>query len=141
MNVSFTGTQRGMTERQRWPLSRLLEELLLEEGDEFHYGACVGADDLAAKHAEMIGFRVVAHPANDVRPELRAEPRGRVLPARPAKERNKDIVTAGDVLIATPRLMKEERRSGTWATVRYARRLGGRRIVILWPDGSREEER
>ena len=38
-------------------------------------------------------------------------------------------------LIAAPGGFVEERRSGTWATIRYARQAG-RRIWVVKPDGS-----
>lgn len=45
-------------------------------------------------------------------------------PAKPYLERNKDIANEGiDGLIAAPSGWVEELRSGTWATVRYARKL------------------
>jgi predicted Rossmann fold nucleotide-binding protein DprA/Smf involved in DNA uptake len=49
-------------------------------------------------------------------------------------DRNHDIVGACDVLIAAPRQPKEIRRSGTWATVRYADQFG-RVIALVVPDG------
>jgi hypothetical protein len=49
--------------------------------------------------------------------------------------RNHDIVDETELLIACPGELAEAVRSGTWATVRYARKLG-RPIVIFWPDGS-----
>jgi predicted Rossmann fold nucleotide-binding protein DprA/Smf involved in DNA uptake len=47
-------------------------------------------------------------------------------------ERNKDIVSESDFLIAAPDSKKERLRSGTWATVRHARKLG-KRVMILEP--------
>lgn len=48
---------------------------------------------------------------------------------------NRDIVAETDELIATPKGFQEERRSGTWATVRYA--LKARKpVTVIWPDGA-----
>jgi predicted Rossmann fold nucleotide-binding protein DprA/Smf involved in DNA uptake len=73
-----------------------------------------------------------AHPGPDgpARAYCEAE---EVRPQRPYLDRNRDIVAASDVLIACPK-GPEQRRSGTWSTVRYARqaRLP---ILIVWPDG------
>ena len=38
----------------------------------------------------------------------------------PYLTRNKQIVDASEVLVACPQSAKEEMRSGTWSTVRYA---------------------
>lgn len=54
---------------------------------------------------------------------------------RPPLERNRDVVDASDVLLACPGGMAEEQRSGTWATIRYARKAG-KPVVIVWPDGT-----
>lgn len=40
-------------------------------------------------------------------------------------------------LIAAPRTLEEERRSGTWATIRYAKRCG-RPVMILAPERGKE---
>jgi hypothetical protein len=51
-----------------------------------------------------------------------------------------------DVLIAAPKGFSEEVRSGTWATVRLARKtrrpdgVTGILICIIWPDGRVKEE-
>jgi predicted Rossmann fold nucleotide-binding protein DprA/Smf involved in DNA uptake len=50
-------------------------------------------------------------------------------------DRNRDIVDAAAVLIAAPKEMTETLRSGTWATVRYARKQG-KQVWIVWPDGT-----
>jgi hypothetical protein len=58
----------------------------------------------------------------------------------PPLERNKHIVIAAiDGLIATPKTIAEEVRSGTWTTVRYARTLN-RDIHIVLPDGKVRRE-
>lgn len=141
MNVGFTGTREGMTQAQRQQFVHVLDQALERERvDEFHYGGCVGADAQAAALARWIGFAAVLHPANDVaarwiapKPEWTV----RVRPARPALDRNRDIVDACDLLIVAPRLMREERRSGTWQTVRFAERIG-HDYLIVWPDGTME---
>ena len=60
-----------------------------------------------------------------------------ILIAHPAF---RDLEYSRTVLIAAPAEQEGERlRSGTWATVRYARRLG-RRVVLVCPDGSLRED-
>jgi hypothetical protein len=63
---------------------------------------------------------------------------GKVYPARKPLARNHDIVRAGkDLIIACPKAA-EEQRSGTWMTVRHARKVG-RNISIIWPNGLIED--
>lgn len=57
-----------------------------------------------------------------------------VLPAKDYLARNHDIVDAAGLLIAAPSGPAEKRRSGTWATVRHARKQGTR-IWIVLPSG------
>lgn len=128
--VGFTGTQRGMTEAQwcaLWPL------LLCRAPGEFHEGDCIGADEQAAGMAREAGFRVVGHP-----PVVQAKraffPVDEWRPAALYLERNHNIVDACEVLLATPGEFVEQLRSGTWATIRYARRVG-RPTLVIFPDG------
>ena len=48
--------------------------------------------------------------------------------------RNKDIVRDSELLVATPGEETEHLRSGTWSTVRFARKLG-RVVWVILPDG------
>lgn len=98
---------------------------------EFHHGDCVGADYEAAFLAREIGYRVVGHPP------LVQTKRGffacdeLCLPKK-YLDRNRDIVDACSVLVAAPKESQETVRSGTWATVRYARKIG-RAIEMVRP--------
>ena len=55
-------------------------------------------------------------------------------PAKDYLVRNHDIVDVCDVLVATPGQKEEQIRSGTWATIRYARKIR-KQIIIVYPDG------
>jgi cytosine/uracil/thiamine/allantoin permease len=63
-----------------------------------------------------------------------------VLEPGPYLWRNHQIVDATAALLACPFEFEEQLRSGTWATVRYARTLG-RPIRFFWPDGTTTAER
>jgi hypothetical protein len=130
MNIGFTGTQQGMTAKQRASLETLLRHYLTLGATEFHHGDCIGADAQAHDIAVAIGYAPVIHPPKISK--KRAFKRGQVLPARPYLERNHDIVDASDVMIATPKSHVEELRSGTWATIRYTRK-SGKHLHILAP--------
>ena len=53
---------------------------------------------------------------------------------KPYLERNKDIVDETGLLIATPK-GEEIVRSGTWSTIRYARK-NHKKIIIIMPNGN-----
>jgi nucleoside 2-deoxyribosyltransferase len=137
LKIGFTGTQEGMKVRQlRCVGQALLCHCLVEYLPlNFHHGDCIGADEQAHNLARALWFKVFIHPADDEsrRAFCKALPE-RVSTPKPFLMRNKDIVDQTDVLIAAPKAMEEEVRSGTWATVRYARKLN-RPIYICYPDG------
>lgn len=105
MNIGFTGTRKGMSKEQIRQLEDVLVWLMDDSrSQDFHHGAAEGADSQAADISFKIGYFEIPHPAGN-------DPLGR----------NKKIVELSDVLIAAPATNIEELRSGTWATVRYAR--------------------
>jgi hypothetical protein len=110
---------------------------------EFHHGDCVGADAQAVTQFKSIYSKpVISHPP--INNALRAFVHKHyatveVLEPKSYLERNRDIVNATDILIAAPD-GPEKRRSGTWSTVRYARKRG-KTIYIAWPDGSVTHEK
>jgi hypothetical protein len=61
-------------------------------------------------------------------------------PSAPPLERNKHIVHNCGWLIAAPKEDSETLRSGTWATIRYARKLR-RPITIVFPNGEVQSTR
>jgi hypothetical protein len=130
VSVGFTGTQVGMTPGQEASVTQLLRVF---QGHEFHHGGCVGSDVQAAQIARRLDYTTVRWPGNTpdkqgvfVDDETRDE--------LPNLERNHAIVDETGAMIATPRQQHEVRRSGTWATIRYARKKGGPLYVVL-PDG------
>ena len=131
--VGFTGTRKGMTPRQKAAFFRTLSALAPSS---FHHGDCVGADDEAATYAMVMGG-VETHSYPSTGRKNRAFTVGNTVehPPAPPLERNVTIVKATTCLIACPDSMSERVRSGTWHTVRVARRHG-RPILIVWPDGT-----
>lgn len=132
MRLGFTGTQKGMTDLQK---ERVISFLLMHEVVEVHHGDCVGADsefhDLIRERCPKVQVHI--HP-----PELdvkRAFKEGDVVhPEKAYLKRNRDIVNVVDVLLACPK-GPEIMRSGTWATVRYARKRG-KQVGVFYPQGS-----
>jgi hypothetical protein len=113
----------------------------LEGAEMLHHGSCIGADFEVAVIARKLGMHIESHPANDVPAHKVADaPADIRYPPRRAKARNQEIVNLCDRLVAAPRgPEKSNLRSGTWMTVRMARRAK-KPIVLVWPDGTVEEE-
>lgn len=132
MIIGFTGSQEDLSLIQFDLLVAVLAEF--EEITEAHHGDCIGGD--LAFHLIIEELRpdveINVRPPTDKK--KRAFCHGDVMHTpRDFLDRNHDIVDSCDILIACPK-MKEILRSGTWATVRYARKTD-KPIAILWRDG------
>lgn len=137
MKVGFTGTRDNITLVQ---VTNLWNTLKAFGVTELHHGMCVGADQIAHKAAGKLGIARVAHPPLDTRQifEAPAEDFLAIKTPRAYLDRNKEIVRCADRLFAMPK-GKEELRSGTWSTVRWARKRNVP-VTIFWPDGRVEHE-
>lgn len=146
MKVGFTGTKQGMTVVQEDSVGHLVDSFT----DEWfgldrifgHHGDCIGADaqfhDILLRCWPDRSYIVIHPPKND---KYRAfcHHFNEIREPKDYGVRDKDIVKETDVLIATPRGFGEELRSGTWMTIRIARKLN-KDIYIIWPDGKVEKE-
>jgi hypothetical protein len=131
MKIGFTGTQKGMTTEQKMTVADLLCSYSVSEA---HHGDCVGADSEFHDVCHELQIKIVIHPPSN--PRKRSRRIGEeIRPEKPYIERNHDIVNETEVLIAVPKEFEEQLRSGTWATVRYAYKVG-RKIIVVFPDGS-----
>jgi len=132
-HIGFTGTREGMSEHQKATLRKLLSlavnEPLEEQVVVFHHGDCKGADAEAHEIALSVGCMIIIHPP--VKRIMRAYCKGarEVLPPLEYLERDRAIVDSTIGMFAAPKSDKEELRSGTWYTVRYARKTN--KTVIL----------
>lgn len=154
--IGVTATRRGLTDAQINQLVGALTGRVLRDAREgvetyLHHGACVGGDEecvrviAALRRIVRCQIRIVAHPGQD-RPDLiSAEALAlsdTVRGLRPNLRRNRAIVDevvltgrAHGIVLAFPAGPDEVRRgSGTWATVRYARRVQAA-LRIIYPDG------
>jgi len=151
MIIGFTGTQSGMTPFQHDEFMRLLDQFAPTE---LHHGDCIGADKRAndlflAYHILNDGVqrKLVIHPPenNYKRAFVMDHLKGSVVNALmnclyklvlEEREpfayltRNRHIVDACEILIATPKEFEHTMRSGTWATIRYGWKLKKECIVI-----------
>lgn len=124
----------GMTEEQKESFLKIIMTGTQTRIQEFHHGDCIGSDKQAHDMVKSLGdISIHVHPP--LNPEKRAFCNGGTI-HKPKQylERNKDIVDSSDILIATPMSFKEEIRSGTWNTVRYARRKF-KPVFVIYPDG------
>lgn len=136
INIGFTGTRKGLTSQQIEMLTSLLKNTFETN---FYHGDCIGADEEAHYIALANGANITIAPCDLT--HLRAYCRGARKICDPKKplDRNKDIVDSSNIVIACPDSNIEKQRSGTWATIRYARKMK-KYIVIIYPDGSVKEE-
>jgi len=123
MKIGFTGTRNGMSDAQKTALVALLKKYTTRDNvtvHEFHHGGCEGADLEAGAIASKLKYHIVIHPGGAT--YLPKGIKAAVKDPKPNLVRNQDIVNAVDLVIAAPRTSTEELRSGTWATIRYAKR-------------------
>lgn len=129
MIIGYSGSRLGMPPPQA---EMLMQELHRLGATSLHHGDCKGGDAGAHEIARKLGLHVVGHPptSNGLRAfcvcdELQA--------AAPFLTRNRNIVHETQLLIACPD-GPERLRSGTWTTIRFARKLV-RPIIIITPVG------
>lgn len=129
-HYGFSGTRRGATPAQ---LAKV-ELFLKQRRAWWHHGDCVGADEQVHDLARGHGWKIAIHPP--IIPRFRAFCVGDLI-HQPLEylQRNHAIVSVCAKLVATPRTYSRESRSGTWATIRYARDQG-KPVMIIYPDGS-----
>ena len=134
MIVGFTGTRKGMTDHQLDEMKRMLSVFNYDDVvSTLHHGSCIGADIEAHVAARELGWKVVTHPPTDEK-HLHVVAADERRTPRPYLDRNHDIVDESDCLIAAPAEFDEVVRSGTWATVRYARKQG-KTVLLVLPEG------
>lgn len=125
----FTGTREGMNSNQKKQIKQLLQkDLDIGVEIEVHHGDCIGADkdfhDICCELSSDI--EIIIHPGglqtghNSLRAYCKSDT---IKPIKDYLDRNRDIVDMSDALIACPISDVEILRSGTWYTIRYARKV------------------
>lgn len=137
IKVGFTGTSTVVFYQQIEALGTLLDKWEIES---VHHGDCIKADEVFHNECWVRHLYIVVHPP--IKEDKRAfcEYASEVREPKEYLERNHDIVDETDLLIAMPDSYIELQRSGTWATIRYARKLC-RDIYIIYPNGVIEHEK
>jgi predicted Rossmann fold nucleotide-binding protein DprA/Smf involved in DNA uptake len=137
--TGFTGTRKGTTKAQHDALFEVMSHL--SAGSCWLHGDCVGADAESHAFARQLGLIVEIYPSTIVALRAYCQDAQFVHTPQMPLERNRSIVNASSRLIATPDAEESRKhQSGTWMTVRFARRLG-RPITLIFSDGSIQEER
>lgn len=133
MEIGFTGTQAVVTDPQLESLMEIIDGLDFERA---HHGDCIGADNIFHIVLRTIAAHVIIEGHPPSKKDKRAfckfdeenQPHEYLI-------RNRHIVRASDLMIACPKGPERKRGSGTWATIRFARKQG-KPMVIIWPDGT-----
>ena len=133
-HFAFTGTKDGWTDPQTKSACAELQRLR-EKYTVMHNGDCVGADERSALVWDALKGEIVLHPP--INPKYRAflQFAQVVLPEDDYIKRDHHMVDSSSYLLGTPKTMYEYLRSGTWSTVRYARKRG-LPLTLVYPDGS-----
>lgn len=148
MILGFTGTRKGLTPAQRAALPSVLAclpERVLHGGaegadEEFHkYLYSIVNNQYSALSLEIYPTASRAHLWSDDWSIDKCWAEVIVHPQMNPLDRNRLIVARCDALLACPAEPKEVIRSGTWMTIRAARKLG-KPITLLFPDGSIQQE-
>lgn len=125
--VGFTGTRNGMTQQQTVAVAMLILDYAT-----LHHGDCKGADEQAHAIAVQSDLRTESHPPTKA--VMRAFCKADVIhPEKDYIARNHDIVKSTYSMIAAPAKMFEDN-SGTWSTIRFARK-NGKPVTVVFPDG------
>lgn len=134
--LGFTGTRAGMTYKQTVAVTGFLTKI--DPGNAVH-GDCTGADEDFDNICKALGIFREVFPGKNNQGDSpnRAFCDAEIIhPVLPYLVRDRIIVEKAKLgLIACPKGKTEERRSGTWTTVRYARNML-RPIYIIFPDGT-----
>lgn len=127
--IGFTGTRAGMTIPQKTAVETLLRQL---KPDKAVHGGAVGADTQFHAICKRLGIPIEVYPC----PAHVVEWSGALVhPTKPPLVRNKIIVGVCNYLIGAPLTSAEQRRGGTWSTIRRARKTKVFNTVVN-PNGS-----
>lgn len=129
----MSGSRVGITDEA---ISTLQEYINNNEIVEAHHGDCIGAD--AEFHDIVVSYDIPVHIHPPDYGTYRAYKKGDTIYNRkPYLERNRSIVNSTDILLGFPNGNKNVIRSGTWSTIRYAKK-NNKPVMIVYPDGSFE---
>lgn len=133
-HLGITGTSKGAARKQSWELKKTIEVFRAIGFRSFHHGDCIGVDEMGHDYAQMANYEILIHPPENEHARAFCKGAVHVYDPLPYLVRNKAIVTCSDFLIACPQSEIEMQRSGTWHTVRCARKKNIP-ILTIYPNG------
>lgn len=145
VSLGITGSRVPLADAQKHSLGIMITAIMRITGlKAIHHGCATGTDETSHGIALTIpGADIYGHPGygnNKSQPhlmDLRPEEFTLLYPAKPYRERNKDIVTYSRLILACPLYPENDTRSarsGTWQTVRLARRTQ-KPVILIIPNG------
>lgn len=133
MKLGMTGNRYGISNDAQ---IKLFDFLNKNTTTEVHHGDCIGADAMFHNICTNLNIKTIIHPPDNNK--MRMFCQGNViLSAKKYLTRNRDIVNGTDILIAFPSSKEEILRSGTWSTIRYAKKVN-KKVIIIYPNGELE---
>jgi hypothetical protein len=136
-SVGFTGCREGMTEPQKSKVYGLLTDLYTLGFRTVRHGICIGSDWDFHNMCKELGFTIIGHPGVNKTGERMVNKLIKCDALHTEKYfllRNRDIVNSCEIMIATPNTKDQSLRSGTWSTIRYAKKCK-RNILVVDPEG------
>jgi hypothetical protein len=127
-SIGVTGTRNGLSEEQ----ANWIDQFLIYNAvNVLHHGDCVGVDEqVALKFADRKAY-IIAHPGLDVMMyRANCKVNDLVLPGKAALNRNRYIVQCSELLLAFPNSETDALRSGTWFTIRHAKKVKVPTIIV-----------
>jgi hypothetical protein len=136
-NLGFTGRKEGITESQIIMITNFVR--IINFASAIH-GDCVGADacfhDIVRKEKPRPKAYIEKYPSLHTDYQANKEADFINEPMK-ALVRDKIMANKSNIMLATPPTEQEILRSGTWATVRYARASPTiRKVIIIAPNGN-----
>lgn len=146
MRIGITGSRNVPTDKQEFSLGIIMNTLARDQSGpvELHHGMCVGTDECAHYIGAVIPrMSIIGHPGygknkqSPYRMKAGHDFFSLVLPALPYAERNRAIVEVSGVILACPEYPEHDPRSlrsGTWQTIRIAKRAHIP-VIVIPPSG------
>lgn len=131
-SVGITGSLEGLTGPQlRWAKQFIQDNVVRV----LHHGNCIGGDeDVATLFYKGQDTYIIAHPGHISTMQSKISFNDLVLPEKHTLARNRLIVNSSDLLLGFPKIDDEDDNSGSWYTIRWAKRHRTP-VIVISPTG------